>query len=106
MSFDISCQLTVHLILVILVIIVIIVTKVFMALKLLSGTGVSSKSGWIVIEHYGYESSFGANKLETVKNLVNLQKKCPHQQCSTSGTLRSKKWTGSPTDMRPKPGAI
>ena len=57
MSFDTSCHLTFHVILVILVIIEIIVTKVIMALmlKLLLRTGVCSKSGcccWIVIGQY------------------------------------------------------
>merc|ERR1712015_503627 len=66
MSFGVSCHLAFH------VIWRFIVTKVFMALmlKLLSRTGVSSKSGrccrCIVIGRYGYKSSFGANKQNEV----------------------------------------
>ena len=66
MSFDISCHFTFRVILLISVIIVIIDTKVIMALmlKLLSRTGVCSKTSRcrIVIGRYGYKSSFGANK--------------------------------------------
>ena len=62
MSFVISC----HVILVILMIIVIIVTKVIMALMLevvVKDRCVLKKWArcWIVIGHYGYKSSFGAN---------------------------------------------
>ena len=69
MSFGVSCHLAFHVIWRFIVIIVIIVTKVLtLMLKLLSRTGVSSKSGrccccrCIVIGRYGYKSSFGANK--------------------------------------------
>ena len=58
----------------ILVTIVIIVTKVFMALMLkvvIKDRCVLKKwARWIVIGHYGYKSSFGANNTERMVRLL------------------------------------
>ena len=97
MSFFVSCHLAFH---VILAIIVIIVTKVFMALmlKLLSRTGVCSKSGrccrCIVIGRYGYKSSFGANNVllrSAFKRILTLELiiylNANEEECMQSGLL-------------------